>query len=311
MSKDLPVPIGSNLPAIAQGETSSSAIAAREKAAVEARFVMALHRPRDFDHARLKLISACKRPRFAEVARYSKPIGKTKVFGLSIRFAEEARVLWGNLDVTVLLVFDDDERRIYRVQGTDLETNATESVDVMIEKFVERKSVSKGTEVIGQRLNSNKEVVYKVRATEDDMMTKVNNIISKYRRNVILTLIPADIKEECEDQIISTQKNEDRKDPDAARKKILELFYKLGVAPDQIDLMLGKPLAQVTPAELTLLRSYYTALKDGEATWTEIHDSHVGLHGPKATEPKAATNGASSLKAKLGVTETTETTEEL
>src|SRR3954464_1839255 len=113
---NLPVPITNNLPAAA-GETSSSAIAAREKASVEARFIMAANRPRDFETSRRRLVDACKRPGFAAMARYSKPVGRERIEGLSIRFAEEARVLWGNMDVTVLLVFDDDMRRIYRVQG--------------------------------------------------------------------------------------------------------------------------------------------------------------------------------------------------
>ena len=285
----------------AAGETSSSAIAAREKAAVEARFVVALNRPRDFDMCRARLLKACQRPGFAKTARYSKPVGREKVTGFSIRFAEEARVLWGNIDVTTLLVFDDDERRIYRVQATDLETNATESVDVMIEKFVERKSVKEGAEVIGSRLNSYNETVYKVRATEDDMTVKVNAHISKYRRNGILSLIPGDVKEECEAMILNTIRDHDAKDPDGARKAILDAFFALGVMPTQIGEMLAKPLEQINPAELHLLRSYYTALKEGEATWAEIADAHTaGRTAAAASTAKADTGkGSGALKDAL------------
>lgn len=281
---------------MAPGETSSSAIAAREKAAVEARFLVAINRQRDFDTCRARLLKACQRPGFAKTARYAKPVGREKVTGFSIRFAEEARVLWGNIDVTTLLVFDDVERRIYRVQATDLETNATESVDVMIEKFIERKSVKDGTEVIGWRLNTYGEKVYKVRATEDDMVVKVNAHISKYRRNGILSLIPADVKEECEAMILRTIKDEDAKDPDAARRAILDSFFNLGVMPAQVSEMLGKPLEQINPSELHMLRSYYTALKEGEATWAEIVEAHTG----KAPESAAsATRGAAGLKETL------------
>lgn len=286
--------------AMAPGETSSSAIAARERAAVEARFVVAMHRPRNFDDAFARLMTSCERPAFAEVARYSKPIGGGKVHGLSARFAEEARRLWGNMEVTAFLVFDDDTRRFFRVQGTDLETNATDSVDVMIEKFVERRNVKEGMEVIGSRQNTSGQTVYRVRATEDDLLVKVNNHLSKARRNVILSLIPADVKEECERKIIETMTNRDAKDPDEARKKIVFSFHALGVSAVQLTDLLGHPLEQTSPAEMTLLRAYYTALKDSESTWPEIVEGHAATNGTgkveSAAPPKA---GAAGLKDSL------------
>lgn len=283
------VPAIAPVMAIAAGETASSAIAARERAAVEARFLVALHRPRSFDQCRLRLLTACKRPAFAAAARYAKPIGREEITGFSIRFAEEARALWGNLDVSAFLVFDDDERRIYRVIGTDLETNATDGVDVMIEKFVERRNVTSGMEVIGQRANKQGQTVYKVRATEDDLIVKVNAQIAKARRNVILSLIPADVKDECESLCIETSKDADAKDPAAARKQILDAFWQRGVTPEQIAELLGKPLEQINPAEFNLLRQYYTAIKQGEATWQDL----VEAHGKK---PVSGANGAKGEK---------------
>jgi hypothetical protein len=295
---NLPVPITNNLP-VAAGETSSSAIAAREKASVEARFIMAANRPRDFETSRRRLVDACKRPGFAAMARYSKPVGRERIEGLSIRFAEEARVLWGNMDVTVLLVFDDDMRRIYRVQGIDLETNATEAVDVMVEKFVERRQTRDGMEIIGSRTNTSGQTVYKVRATEDDLAVKVNAQVAKSRRNCILALLPADVKEECEAQAIATLTKRDQEDPGAARKAILDSFWKLGVTPAQIVEVLGHAVEQINPAELSLLRSYYTALKDGEATWASIVEAHTGKTA-KPDAPAQPTKGVEGLKAAVG-----------
>lgn len=294
------VPMGTPTPMIAAGETSSSAIAAREKAAVEARFLVALHRPRDFDTCRLRIMKACQRPRFAEVARYTKPVGNQKVTGLSVRFAEEAATLWSNISVSALLVFDDDERRIYRVEAIDLETNRNAAMDVMVEKFVERRQVRDGMEVMGSRTNTSGQIVYKVRATEDDLTVKVNANLAKARRNVILELLPADVKEEAEEAIIATMADRDRKDPDGARKAVSEAFFKMGVMPSQLGELLGHPLEQVTPAELTLLRSYYTALKDGEATWAEIVESHTGGKKPAADGAAPASGkGSDALAATL------------
>lgn len=290
---------------IAAGETSSSAIAAREKAAVEARFLVAMNRPRNFDQSFARLMTACRRPSFAKVARYAKPIGGKHIFGLSIRFAEEAANLWGNIDVSSFLVFDDDERRIYRTVGTDLETNSTHAVDIMIEKFVERRAVREGMEVVGQRMNTSGQVVFKIRATEDDLLVKVNNQIAKSRRNVILPLIPADVRDECEKQIIETQANRDAEDPEGSRKEIVLAFHAMGVSPVQLVELLGNPLEQVNPSQLTLLRSYYTALRDGEASWAEIVEQHATAHGRKAPtsnggeQAAAPTKGAAGLKDAL------------
>lgn len=286
---------------VAAGETSSSAIAARARAEVEARFVYAMRNPRDFQTARRRILDACKRPGFAAKARYSKPVGGKSITGLSIRFAEEARVNWGNMDVTAMLVFDDVERRIYRVQGVDLETNATDGVDVIVEKFVERRHAGKGQEVIGQRLNTKGELVYRVAATEDDMLVKVNNQIAKSRRNVILTLLPADIKEEAEAQIIETQRNSDAQDPAAATKKLVDAFWSLGVTPVQLAELLGHPIEQTSPAELTLLRAYYTTMSDGEGTWAEVFEAHT--HGKTSTsshaEQTSQKSGSAGLKDRL------------
>jgi hypothetical protein len=296
--------IQSALP-VAAGETSSSAIAARARAEVEARFVYAARFPRVFQTARRRILDACLRPVFAAKARYAKPVGGKAVTGLSIRFAEEARVNWGNMDVTATLVFDDAERRIYRVQGTDLETNATDGVDVMIEKFVERRQPAKGQEVISSRLNTQGQLVYRVAATEDDLLVKVNNQIAKARRNVILTLLPADIKEEAEAQIIETQRNRDAEDPAAARKRLVDAFWAKGVTPEQLIELLGHPIEQVNPAELMLLRTYYQTLDDGEGTWAEIFEAHTNGKKPSVSatttaETKPAAKGTEGLKGKLG-----------
>ena len=67
-------------------ETAGTVLAAQAKAQIEARYIMAERHPRDLDIVRAKLIKECKRPGFAAVARYLKPIGRG-VEGPSIRFA--------------------------------------------------------------------------------------------------------------------------------------------------------------------------------------------------------------------------------
>jgi hypothetical protein len=304
-STALAVP-GQAAPIATVGETSSSAIAAREKAAVEARFLVAMHRPRNPDMARTRLLARCASPRFAEVAEYAKPVGGgKKAYGASIRMMEEFARQWGNIDIQATVVFDDRERRTITVTATDLESNYSGSVDVMLEKTVERRSPRDGDEVLGSRTNSTGTTVYRILADEDAFLVKQNANISKARRECIRAIVPGDLVDEAMQRCADTRRSEVRTDPAAARKRIADAFFGLGVMPDQLCEFLGKPsLEAVTEAEIELLRAIYAGMKDGESSWAEVMEQK---HGPAKTgEPSAATGkGAGGLKAALGKKSTT------
>src|SRR5260370_1103694 len=68
-------------------ETAATAMASQARAAVEARYVVALQRPRDIMQARTKMLQACKRHGFAELSRYSVPRGGQNIQGWTIRMA--------------------------------------------------------------------------------------------------------------------------------------------------------------------------------------------------------------------------------
>jgi hypothetical protein len=253
-----------------RAETAVAAQAEMARANVLARFQLARMQPRDVDHARTLLLKDCKRPGFAATARYAKPVGREKIYGPSVRFAEAALRTFGNMSVDTPVVFDDDEKRIVRVYVTDLETNATLSADVTVAKTVERRAVKEGQQVLGTRQNSYGDMLYIVEATDDEVMQKAGALISKARRNLTLQLIPADIVEECMSQVIKTQNDDDAADPDAARRKLIDAFFELGVSAKDLAAYLGHEVASSTPIERTNLRAVYTSLKNGEATWQEI-----------------------------------------
>lgn len=256
-------------------ETASAAIAAQAQASVQARYVMALKQPRDWDTVRIRLIKECERPGFADVARYHKPIGKG-VEGPSIRFAEAALRCMTNVLPEVSVVYDDSEKRIVRVGVTDLEANVTYSTDVVVEKTVERSSVKEGQVALGKRMNSQGKMTYLVAATEDDLLNKQNALISKALRTNGLRILPGDILDECMETVLSVQADRDAKDPNAAKKKVLDGFSQLNIMPADLRTYLGHDLAQVTPAELTQLRALFAALRDGETTWTEALEHKTG-----------------------------------
>lgn len=265
-------------------ETMSTALAAQAKAAVEARYIMAMQRPRDWMQVREKLLNACRRPQFARVARYCKPIGQG-IFGPSIRFAEEALRCMGNAHPETMTIYDDATKRILRVAVTDLEANLTHSKDVTIDKTVER-SNPKDAEVISSRTNSYGKRTYLIRATDDDLLNKENALVSKALRTAALRLLPGDILDEAMTIVIETQKNEDARDPAAARKGITDGMGRLGVTTAMLAEYLGHPVDQMTPDEIGELRAIGLAIKDGEAKWADAIDSRRAERAGTTDEAK-------------------------
>jgi hypothetical protein len=281
-------------------ETASAVLAAQARALVEARYLIALNRPRDLDVVREKLLKECRRPGFAEVAIYKKPIGKG-VEGLSIRFAEAAIRYMGNIDISQQTIYDDPEKRIIRVSCTDMETNTPYSSDVTIEKTVERRSVKDGDQVIRKRKNSKGDDLYIILATEDDILNKQNALMSKAIRTNGLRLVPGDIQDECEQLVRETKRKRDVEDPDGAKRRLFDAFGSIGVTVSQIKEYLGHDGDTLQPKELEDLRGIYVALKDGETSWREVMDHVVGSKKPEAqsqSNPSEAKT-ESSVKEKL------------
>lgn len=286
---------------LATQDTASTAVAAQAKALVEARYIMAIRRPRDMDVVRERMLKECARPSFAAVARYVKPIGKDRAkwpSGPSIRFAEAAVRNMGNVTVETMTVYDDREKRIVRVMVTDLEANVPYSQDITIAKTVERRNKKDGDTVISTRTNSYGDTVYILEATDDDIINKQQALISKAIRTQGLRLIPGDIVDECMDQVMVTQANGDAADPDAAKRKLFDAFGALGVRAEQLKEYLGHDAASLAPKEMADLRALYAAIRDGEATWREVMDTRAADAKAATASLDAVRNAAAAKKSK-------------
>lgn len=255
--------------AVAGIELQAQALAAQAKAAVEARYILAMRRPRDLNTVRIRLKEECKRPSFAEEARYVIPRGDDHITGPSIRFAEAAARAMTNIMPETIVVYDGPQTRQLRVSVTDLEANLTYSQDIILAKTMERRSVRRGQVSLGQRYNSYGDLVHIVEATDDELNLRQAALISKNIRTLILRLVPGDIIEECMALCVGILKDEHAKDPKAAIKAICDGFADRGVMPDELVKYLDKPLEQATAAEVTHLRSLWAALRDGQTTWEE------------------------------------------
>jgi hypothetical protein len=266
------------------------------RAQVQARYIVAQGKPRDWDVVRQRILKDCERPTFAETAFYRKPMGNSTVDGLSIRFAESAQRAMGNLMPERPIIYDDATKRIVRITMTDLESNVTHYKDVILEKTVERKN-NKGREVVSQRLNSYGEVTYTVIATEDELLTKESAISSKIERQLTLKILPGDIQDEAKRAIRDTLNKADKADPAAAKNRLVDAFDDLGVRVNDLKAFLGvETLDAIQPNDLKQLREIFTAIKEGETNWREVMEARNEARGAKGAAE--ATGGKSADKAK-------------
>ena len=289
--------------AMAVGETATAAQASQAQALVLAQYTMAERHPRRMLDVANKLADECKRPRFAEKARYSIPYKSwdpttrksitTYVEGFSIRFAEAAIRLLGNVLIQTPIVHDDDDKRIGRVFVIDLERNTIYASDVTVEKVVERKQLKQGQQPIRVRKNSFGDTVYVVAASEQDFRAKWQSELSKAIRTNALRLVPADILEDCEEQLAQTISDADAKDPGAALKRLARAFADVGVPVVELEKLLGHSIETVSPAEIERLRGIYTAISDGVASWSEILDVET------TAPPKGEDDPNATLRKKL------------
>jgi len=290
-------PTESALPVAAQSASESAAIAmaTQQKAIVEARYKMALARPRDLDLVRQKMLKDASRPSFATVAIYHKPVGNG-IEGPSIRFVESAIRNMTNILTETSTVSEDDERRVIRVAVSDLETNTYFSQDVTVTKTVERRKLPQGEKPIRVRANSNGQPIYILHATDDEILNKQNALISKAVRTLGLRLIPGDLVDEALWEIKKTMAQQDRQDPDAAKHRIIDAFAQLGVSVEALKEFVGHELSALTPNEIQLLRTTYTSIKDGETSWKAVMDDKAEKEANAKEKAKQAAVPTSAKK---------------
>lgn len=271
--------------------SASVAVAAQAQAAVQARYIMALNRPRDWDQVRVKLLAAMNRPGFAASSRYIKPIGKDRnkwPQGWTIRFAEEAMRCMGNLYPETMIIDEGHEQRIVQQSCTDLESNVTLSNQVVIDKTVERRYLKDGQQALSSRQNSAGDITYRVEATEDDLLNKQAALLSKALRTQILRLLPGDIQDECLSVYQRIQQGEVKADPQAAKRKLVDAFVEIGIQPADLAEYLGHPLERLQPAELAELRQVFTSIKQGESTWEDVMEAREPSGSAEAAQEVAA-----------------------
>ena len=284
-------------------ESAATAVASQAKAMVEARYTIALHRPRNWDQVRQDLLKECRRPTFAhnKSAYYRKPIGNG-VEGLGIRFVEVALRCMTNVLIETTMIFEDSQKEIHRVSVTDLEANVTYPLDVKVTKTIERSKPNSDGAFISMRKNSSGYPVYTVEAQDDDLLNKRAALISKAIRTLGLRIVPGDLCDEAEEIIKKIRLDKAAEDPAAERKRIVDAFDGLNVRANQLADYLGHGIDSCSPHELVDLRGLYGAIRDGEATWATVMENKAAQGGAGGENKKtlATISDADFDKKKAG-----------
>jgi hypothetical protein len=267
--------------ALMPSDPAAVAAAERERARIAAQCQLALMNPRDEDQARDGMLRACTRKRFAEAAVYRVPKGGKPITGPSIRFAETALRCWGNIDTSTRIVYEDEDHIRMAVTVMDLQSNVSHTKEVKVFKRIERRK-SEDREVLSQRTNSYGDIIYLVRARDDEVYMEMAKATSKVVRTEGLRHIPADILEECIDQINTTKRQDIESDPDKAKRQILDSFSAhLNIRPAELSKYLGHSVDTIAPLEIAELREVYTAIREGTATWAGVMEAKgQGVAGP-------------------------------
>lgn len=289
----------------ASGEKMGAMVEAEAKATVLAHFQLAMMRPRSMAVVRQKILEQCRRPDFAEDARYELPRAGKKVTGLSIRFAEAAIRAMGNMIVDTVTVYDDDEQRIVQVKVIDLESNTVYRRPVTVPKTIERRKLRDGQVPLSSRTNSEGQIVYRVAATEEEVGQMQGALVSRALRTEGLRLIDHDIKAEAEALCIRTAAM--RNDPDKNQdigKQLADRFSGLGVSAADLVAFIGHDLDKLTLDEVQTLKAIGVAIKEGETTWREVMASKGTAAEPKAKPAPKRQSKVDKLADEYGASET-------
>jgi hypothetical protein len=262
---------------------------AHAQAAVQARYVMAIQRPRSEDNFRAKLMTLVKDPEFAALCEYARPVGKEKnaqgrwvekvAKGPTIHLLRTALRLFGNNSSEPAVITETPDLRIGAVTISDYETNFHVVRTFTIEKRIEKRGYQNrqtgtvdpppGREILGTRITTEGEEVYIVRMNLDELRKEELRQTALAKRAAAEEFLPRHIIRAALLQAVKTTHDADAKDPQGAKNKLIDAFAELRVMAVDLEQYLGHTLERLTSDELSELRGVWTRISNEEATWEE------------------------------------------
>lgn len=275
-------------PAAQHQNAVAEATSAREIAEVQAAMAIAKRFPRDPREAMDRILNACTRPTLAEKALYSYSRGGTDITGPSIRLAEAMAQAWGNMQIGIRELSQENGTSTVEAFAWDIETNTRQSKVFQVSHIRHTRNGSK------------------VLTDPRDIYENVANNGARRLRACILGVIPGDVTEAAQEQCESTLNANADTSPEGL-KKILTAFDAFGVSKEQLEKRIQSRIEAIRPAQVVHLKKVYTSLRDGMSKpedWFEPIAATAADPAP-TTVTKPGASRASQLAADLGAKSTT------
>jgi len=243
------------------------------------RVQMAMLVKRNWTDVGAQLLVDCENPDFAHKAVYVLP-GDPPIRDLSIRFAEHAQRVMTNLSIDTAPENEDERTAYYRTTIVDLESNTPTSETFRVSKVTSKREVSEDEFVIEERKDA-RGSLYTVEASDQELAARYGAIRSRVKRQLILSLIPADVRVACLDKCLEVTGNAAATDPQAEAKRLTHDYLAIGVEPSEIREYLGKTIQNASAAELVELRGLLTTMREGNSSWAQLLDKKRGAVAAK------------------------------
>jgi hypothetical protein len=273
------------LATVAEPEVGMAAAVAREEAQIKSMIVVAKKYPRDEVRAYDRIVRSCKRPTFAEKARYVFPRGGSNIEGPSVNLAREMVRNWGNAAYGFRVVSMDDEMIHVGGFAFDAESNTLQVSEAKFKRLVYRK---KGGWV---------------KPDERDLRELVNKHGAICERNAVLKIMPPDYIEDALGVVKTTLRKaaagEIKQDREQTIRRIAAAFSDFGVSREMIEMKIGHPLEEMNENDVVELRGVLQSLIDGNSRTVE-HFERPEPKGPEAAtlDPDAIKGGTSQERGK-------------
>lgn len=255
-----------------QGSTAMEAEKARVVGEIQASLEIAMHRPRNFNTAFIKVKDECKRKSLAEKAEYAYKRGTKKVIGPTIHLAKMIAANYQNLIYGFRTVGETNEYTEVEAFCWDLENNT---------KAVRQFRV--------KHWRDTKEGGHAIRA-QRDIREFVASQAQRYVRECIFQIVPEDLKEHAVAICRETLKRSDPRSKQQKIESMIEKFHEVGVSIDMIEDYLQHPLSAIVNPQIIQLGQVYQSIVDGDAKREDFFDvSFPGQTKPPKQEPAPKT----------------------
>lgn len=267
----------------------------RAIAEAQGKLIIAKKFPRDENTAMERILKACTRKSFAEVAMYSYPKGGEVVKGPSIRLAELIAAAMGNIEFGLRELSQRNGESEMEAYCWDLETNTISSQKFAVKHERHTKQ--------GVRKLTDMRDIYEMTANQG----------ARRMRARILAIVPQDIVDTAVAACANTIAGGEAYAEKVAQEnvnKMLRAFKTLQITQADIEARLGKACSEMTNEQYGEMLTIFNSIKDNAskasdwfATVNPVADNEEGLNtlNEKIKKDAAAQTGVDTTADKKAV----------